>query len=219
MLRRSLIFGFGLAVLVTSAGCSGASASDETPANESSGDDIRDGDVKRRTDDLFQPNESTLVGTADASLAGLATWKVYETDKGVTFRGISASNKIKVVYVAAFDKVENGAQVRSVGFVKASDFSLPEDAKAALTQIGDALKKDLAAGAGGIHTQANEDCRSKSMNALAAFGGIAAGITGAFVLASSCVATGGVTCLLAGHVLLLGGGGVWLSSVLTDTCK
>lgn len=204
-----------LFVISATVGC--GVPSEEAVGPEASGDDIQASDLKARTQDLFQPAESALVGTAASTTAGLATWKIYQSDKGITVRGISATNKIKVVYAIALDSEAKDVRIRSAGYVKASDYALPDDAKAALAELGAAIKKDLGI-EDGIGTRA-ESCRSPGLSVFITAVGGALTVGGAAVVGNVCLATGGAGCVLGGMVLAIIGTSAVIENMTSTVCS
>lgn len=103
----------------------GCSSSDSEDASASDSDDVVAGDSITSRADLFRPSENDLLGVVKASMAGIDHWKLYLTARGFTVRGISATDKIKVVYAVKLDANKKQEIVTNASaMITASDFKV-----------------------------------------------------------------------------------------------
>lgn len=209
---------FSLALLSV-IGCS--ANTDDASSGDQSQDDIRASNDARTKEaqDLFHPAEDTLVASVPSSMNGLVQWNVYASDKGITVRGVSASKKIKVVYVQGMETDQSGQQkFVSAGFVNASDFSLPADKTAAAKLLNESVQTDIDKAAGTTPKSlspldaCNADAKSTfaSMSTSLKLVALAFGGYGAFVTAGCVVGafeSAGTSCIPLA-ILLFSGSGV-----------
>lgn len=215
-----------LVASLTAVGVGCTAASDDTSSDSSeSSDDIQAGTSKRQAEDLFRPDESTLAATVASSMPGIATWKVYASPKGTTVRGVSESGKIKVVYVMAYEQEKNGVRIKSVGYLRASDFSLSDDRRSALLTLTEAVEKDFQAdptSGGGISTQSEKSsssCVTARTRGFLIEGGMSAALAGALLVDSAlCLAMSVPNCVGAIAILVTGGGLGFITGVGLDSC-
>lgn len=220
-----LVTSLALVASLTSVGvgCTAASDVASDDASESS-DDIQAGTSKRQAEDLFRPDESTLAATVASTMPGIATWKVYASPKGTTVRGVSESGKIKVVYVMAYEQEKNGVRIKSVGYLRASDFSLSDDRRSALIALTEAVEKDFQAdptSGGGISTQSEKSssCVTARTRGFLIEGGMSAALAGALLIDSAlCLAMSVPNCVGAIAILVTGGGLGFITGVGLDSC-
>lgn len=202
------------------AGCSAAA---DDPESAESSDDIQASTSKKQAEDLFKPDESTLAATIPATMPGLSTWKLYTNPKGTTIRGVSESGKIKVVYVVAYNQEGEGVRVKSVGFLRATDFALSDDRRGALGALTEAIERDFRDdSSSGISTQAetSSTCVTPKTRGYLIVGGLSTALAGALIIDSAlCLAMSVPNCVGAIAILVTSGGLGFITGVGLDSCS